>query len=70
MSGIAAGGTSLDDCHKCPAGKWSDLNGANALNPEKHLRVVTVILGARTLLGAPGIAIRSKDAARGSWPYC
>ena len=24
-------------------------------------------LGARTLLGAPGIATRSKDATRGSW---
>ena len=27
------------------------------------------MLGARTLLGAPGIAIGSKDATRGSWPY-
>ena len=26
-------------------------------------------VGARTLLGAPGIATRSKDATRGSWPY-
>ena len=26
-------------------------------------------LGTRTLLGAPGIATRSKDATRGSWPY-
>ena len=26
-------------------------------------------IGARTLLGAPGIATRSKDATRGSWPY-
>ena len=25
--------------------------------------------GARTLLGAKGIATRSKDATRGSWPY-
>ena len=24
---------------------------------------------ARTLLGAPGIATRSKEATRGSWPY-
>ena len=27
----------------------------------------TRLLGARTLLGAPGIATRSKDATRGSW---
>ena len=27
------------------------------------------LLGARTLLGAKGIATRSKDATRGSWPY-
>ena len=26
-------------------------------------------LGARTLLGAPGLTTRSKDATRGSWPY-
>ena len=26
-------------------------------------------LGARTLLGAKGIATRSKDATRGSWHY-
>ena len=26
-------------------------------------------LGTRTQLGAPGIATRSKDATRGSWPY-
>ena len=25
--------------------------------------------GARTLLGAPGIATRNKEATRGSWPY-
>ena len=24
----------------------------------------------KKLLGAPGIATRSKDATRGSWPYC
>ena len=28
-----------------------------------------LMLGARTLVGAPGIATRSKDAIRGSWPY-
>ena len=28
-----------------------------------------MLLGARTLLGAKGIATRSKDATRGSWPY-
>ena len=28
-----------------------------------------LLLGTRTLLGAPGIATRSKDATRGSWPY-
>ena len=27
------------------------------------------LLGARTLLGAPGIATRSKDATRGSWHH-
>ena len=26
-------------------------------------------LGARTLLGAPGLTTSSKDATRGSWPY-
>ena len=26
-------------------------------------------LGAKTLLGAPGLTTRSKDATRGSWPY-
>ena len=30
----------------------------------KHPTTVT-----RTLLGAPGIATRSKDATSGSWPY-
>ena len=28
-----------------------------------------VLLGARTLLGAKGIATRSEDATRGSWPH-
>ena len=28
---------------------------------------IASLLGARTLLGAPGIAPRSKDATRGSW---
>ena len=27
------------------------------------------LLGARTLLGAPGLTTRSEDATRGSWPY-
>ena len=27
------------------------------------------IQGTRTLLGAPGLTTRSKDATRGSWPY-
>ena len=27
------------------------------------------LLGARTLLGAPGLATRNKNATRGSWPY-
>ena len=26
-------------------------------------------VGARTPLGAPGIATRNKNATRGSWPY-
>ena len=30
---------------------------------------VTLRNGARTLLGAKGIATRNKDATRGSWPY-
>ena len=29
----------------------------------------TKLPGARTLLGAPGLTTRSKDATRGSWPY-
>ena len=43
---------------------------------KKLLGARASLLGARTLLGAPGhttrskgIATRSKDAARGSWPY-
>ena len=28
-----------------------------------------LLLGARMLLGAPGRTTRSKDATRGSWPY-
>ena len=31
--------------------------------------VVVLLLGAKTLLGAPGLTTRSKDATRGSWPY-
>ena len=32
-------------------------------------RLLALLLGARTLLGAKGIATRSKDATRGSWKY-
>ena len=48
----------------------------------RNKKLVGALLGARTLLGAPGrtfsnkkllqppgIATRSKDATRGSWPY-
>ena len=37
----------------------------------RHLegRISHKLLGARTLLGAQGIATRSKEATRGSWPY-
>ena len=30
---------------------------------------MALLLGARALLGAKGVATRSKDATRGSWPY-
>ena len=36
---------------------------------EKAKQANKQTIGARTLLGAPGIATRSKDATRGSWPY-
>ena len=31
--------------------------------------LLALLLGATTLLGAPGLTTRSKDAIRGSWPY-
>ena len=34
-----------------------------------HSKRTIFSLGARTLLGAKGIATRNKDATRGSWPY-
>ena len=45
--------------------------GGGALHPSGQGRVTEGHrgLGARTLLGAPAIATRSKDATRGSWPY-
>ena len=62
-----------------------DFDAAKAIDfPRQEQQFVhSVWLGARTLLGAPGlttsnktllgapgIATRSKDATRGSWPYC
>ena len=35
--------------------------------PEPKFRSQSIV--TRTLLEAPGIATRSKDATRGSWPY-
>ena len=29
----------------------------------------TIVASNKKLVGAPGIATRSKDATRGSWPY-
>ena len=34
-----------------------------------HRRSCSFFTVARTLLGAPGLTTRSKDATRGSWPY-
>ena len=31
--------------------------------------LLALLLGARTLVGAKGIATRGKEATRGSWPY-
>ena len=38
------------------------------VGPDIGTRTLTYT-GARTLLGAKGIATRNKDATRGSWPY-
>ena len=37
------------------------------LGARSYWGLLASLLGARTLLGAPGIATRSKDATRGSW---
>ena len=61
----------------CCASLGEDL--ASEPEPEEENLAVTIFgkeyeggsdtLWERTLLGAPGIATRSKDATRGSWPY-
>ena len=48
---------------------WIDLAALAQLTPGSEANGENVLLGARTLLGAPGMATRSKDATRGSWPY-
>ena len=39
------------------------------LEPPGRTTLLAALLGARTLLGAPGLTTRSKDATKGSWPY-
>ena len=43
----------------------------SSLAKETFWNVLLVVFSTRSkkLLGAPGIATRSKDATRGSWPY-
>ena len=35
----------------------------------RYWGLLALLLRARTLLGAPGLTTRSKDAIRSSWPY-
>ena len=59
---------------RCLRFAWIELSSAIdslSLNPKSH-RFALSFIGLTTrnkkLLGAPGIATRSKDATRGSWP--
>ena len=58
-------------CHDS-AGVLASLLGTKgiATNGAGTLLVASgITTGNKKLLGAPGIATRSKDATRGSWPY-
>ena len=43
--------------------------GDEAKNAFKAIRLEAIASSNKKLLGAPGIATRSKDATWGSWPY-
>ena len=45
----------------------TSLYRASLLVTRSYWGVLALLLGARTLLGAPGLTTRSKDATRGSW---
>ena len=57
-------GTFACSCLELPCA----VSRANQTLTQKDL-ALALLLGARTLLGAPGIATSSKDATTGSWPY-
>ena len=52
--------TSQSRCCRAPKQK---------VNPDDLMWLLASLLVARTLLGAPGLTTKSKDATRGSWPY-
>ena len=43
--------------------------GLKCLRLAGHVSSIFKAFSNKKLLGAPGIATRSKDASRGSWPY-
>ena len=50
---------------RCVMGKF----GQTRDDSEDGVRLEAIDIRNKKLLGAPGIATRSKDATRGSWPY-
>ena len=68
-SSLSGLGAVHPDCHDLKSSSyWAVLSKAarqDVINMDQGSMFLFV--GARTLLGAPGLSTRSKDATRGSW---